>query len=69
LFSPADIEALMAEAGQLRSMFQARTMQTFIGLLAVTGLRVGADRLTAYDSYTHRVEGRHGYPSVELPGP
>lgn len=41
LFSAADIEALMGAAARLRSPFQAQTMRTLIGLLAVTGLRVG----------------------------
>jgi integrase/recombinase XerD len=50
LFSAADIEALMGAAAQLRSPFQAHTMQTLIGLLAVTGLRVGeAIRLNRTD--------------------
>lgn len=50
LFSPADIEALMGAAAQLRSPFQAHTMQTLIGSLAVTGLRVGeAIRLNRTD--------------------
>ena len=50
LFSAADIEALMGAAIGLRSPFQAHTMQTLIGLLAVTGLRVGeAIRLNRTD--------------------
>lgn len=50
LFSAADIEALMGAAARLRSPFQAQTMQTLIGLLAVTGLRVGeAIRLNRTD--------------------
>lgn len=50
LFSAADIEALMDAASRLRSPFQAQTMCTLIGLLAVTGLRVGeAIRLNRTD--------------------
>jgi integrase/recombinase XerD len=41
LFSEADIVALMAAARLLRSPVQAVMMETLIGLLAVTGLRVG----------------------------
>lgn len=40
IYSPDDIAALMAQAGQLRPM-PAATHETLIGLLAVTGLRVG----------------------------
>lgn len=50
LFSPADIEALIGAAARLRSPFQSQTMRTLIGLLAVTGLRVGeAIRLNRTD--------------------
>lgn len=41
LCTPQDIIGLMAAAGTLRSPLRAATMQTLIGLLAVTGLRVG----------------------------
>jgi integrase/recombinase XerD len=41
LFSEADIVALMAAAGSMASPLRALTMETLIGLLAVTGLRVG----------------------------
>jgi integrase len=41
LYSPAQVLALMAEARKLRSLLQATTTETLIGLLAVTGLRVG----------------------------
>ena len=41
LFSEADVVALMAAARQLRSPLQALTVETLIGLLSVTGLRVG----------------------------
>lgn len=40
IYSPGDIEALMAQARQLRPM-PAATHETLTGLLAVTGLRVG----------------------------
>lgn len=40
IYSPADIEALLARARQLTPM-PAATHETLIGLLAVTGLRVG----------------------------
>jgi integrase/recombinase XerD len=41
LYSPAQVLALMAEARKLRSLLQAATAETLIGLLAVAGLRVG----------------------------
>ena len=41
LYTDADIAALMAAAGALRSPLRAATYQTLIGLLAVTGMRVG----------------------------
>jgi integrase/recombinase XerD len=41
LFSPADIERVMRAAGQLRGELHAATTQTLIGLMAVTGIRVG----------------------------
>ena len=41
LYSDVDIAALMAAARALRSPLQAITTETLIGLLAVTGLRVG----------------------------
>jgi integrase len=40
IYSPGDIETLMAQARQLTPM-PAATHETLIGLLAVTGLRVG----------------------------
>jgi integrase/recombinase XerD len=40
IYSPGDIDALMAQARQLRPM-PAATHETLIGLLAATGLRVG----------------------------
>jgi integrase len=40
LFSPADIAALQAAAGRLRGPLRAQTY-ALIGLLAVTGLRIG----------------------------
>lgn len=41
LYSDADIAALLAAAATLRFPLQAATCQTLIGLLAVTGLRIG----------------------------
>jgi integrase/recombinase XerD len=41
LYSDANIAALMAAARQLRSPLRAATFQTLVGLLAVTGLRIG----------------------------
>jgi integrase len=41
LYSAAEITALISAAGQIRSPLRAASYQTLIGLLAVTGLRVG----------------------------
>jgi len=41
LYCPADIAALMAAASELRPLWRAVTYQTLIGLLTVTGLRLG----------------------------
>jgi integrase len=41
LYSDADIAALIAAAAGLRSPLRTATYQTLIGLLAVTGMRVG----------------------------
>ena len=41
LYSEADIAALMAAARQLPSPLRAVTFETLIGLLAVTGIRIG----------------------------
>ena len=41
LYSAADVHALMVAARGLRSPLRAATYETLIGLLAVTGLRVG----------------------------
>jgi integrase len=41
LYSDADITALMAAARALTPPLRAATFETFIGLLAVTGLRIG----------------------------
>jgi integrase len=41
IYAEADVLALMAAAGRLRSPLRALTMATLIALLAVTGLRVG----------------------------
>jgi integrase/recombinase XerD len=41
LYSPAQIAALMGAAAAIRSPLKAATYQALIGLLAVTGMRVG----------------------------
>jgi integrase/recombinase XerD len=41
LFSAAEITGLMTAAGAIRAPLRAATYQTLIGLLAVTGMRVG----------------------------
>jgi integrase/recombinase XerD len=41
LFRPVDVERLMRATGQLRGELHAATTQTLIGLLAVSGIRVG----------------------------
>jgi integrase/recombinase XerD len=41
LYSPAQIQALMAAARQLACPLRAATFETFIGLMAATGLRTG----------------------------
>jgi integrase/recombinase XerD len=41
LYSDADIAALMAAARELRSPLRAVTFETLVGLLAVSGLRIG----------------------------
>lgn len=41
LYSEADIASLMGAARSLRPRLRAATYETFIGLLAVTGMRVG----------------------------
>ena len=41
LFTPAEIERVMRAAGRLRGELHAATTQTLIGLMAVTGIRVG----------------------------
>jgi len=56
LFSPAEIDALMGAARDLASPLRAITLETLIGLLAVTGLRVGeAIRLNRSDIDTNMV--------------
>ncbi len=41
LWSPTDISRLLGAAGELPGPFRAATHQTLLGLLAVTGMRVG----------------------------
>ena len=56
VFRESELLALMAAARRLRSPLQATTLETLIGLLAVTGLRVGeAIRLDRAD-----VDVEHG---------
>jgi integrase len=51
LYSAQDIQALMTTARQLFTPLRAATMTTLIGLLAVTGMRIGeAVRLTVGDA-------------------
>ena len=63
LYSEADVAALMATASSLSTPLRRATMATLIGLLAVTGLRVGEaialDR-TDLDLTTGRLLVRHG---------
>ena len=54
LYSDADITALIAAAARLRFPLRTATYQTLIGLLAVTGMRVGeAIRLDRPDADLH----------------
>jgi integrase/recombinase XerD len=41
LYSAADIAALMAQAARLRTPLRPATLRTLIGLLTVTGMRIG----------------------------
>lgn len=41
IYSPADIDAVMAQARRLASPLRAATYETLIGLLASSGLRIG----------------------------
>lgn len=41
IYTDADIAALMAATGTIQSPFRAATHRTLIGLLAVTGMRIG----------------------------
>ena len=63
LYSEADVEALMGAARKIRSALKAATYETLIGLLAVTGMRIG--ELIALDRGevelpVGRVTVRHG---------
>jgi integrase len=63
LYSETDVAALMAAAGSLRTPLRRATLATLIGLLAVTGIRVGEaialDRAEV-DLTTGRLLVRHG---------
>ncbi len=62
LYSDADIAALMAAAREFRSPLRAATFETLVGLLAVSGLRIGeALRLDRDD-----VDLVHGVLAVRL---
>jgi integrase/recombinase XerD len=52
LFAPADIERVMRAARQLRGELHAATTQTLIGVMAVTGIRVGEAIGLARDAST-----------------
>ena len=41
LYSPGEIDALMAASGALKPALRAATFQTVIGLMSVTGMRIG----------------------------
>jgi integrase len=41
IYSPNDIDAILAEAGKIVSPLRAATYQTLLGLLAASGLRIG----------------------------
>ncbi len=41
LYSPAEIDALMTAAGALKPVLRAATYRTAIGLMSVTGIRIG----------------------------
>ncbi|MFI7128052.1 tyrosine-type recombinase/integrase [Nonomuraea sp. NPDC050153] len=41
LYSPSDIAALMAQAETLKTPLRTATIQTFIGVMAITGMRGG----------------------------
>jgi integrase len=63
LYSDADIAALIAATGSLRSPLRQATFTTLIGLLAVTGIRVGeaiALNRDDIDNDAGRLVVRHG---------
>jgi integrase len=61
LYSKEEIAALLTAAGALRWPFRAATYRTLIGLLGVTGMRVGeALQLDCDDVDLH--QGPVGYP-------
>jgi integrase/recombinase XerD len=63
LYSEAQIEALMHAAREIRSVLKAATYETLIGLLSVTGMRIGEavalDR-SDVELPEHRLTVRHG---------
>ena len=54
LYSPHEITALMTAAGELRGALHPATMQTLIGLMAVTGMRIGETIRLDRDDVDHR---------------
>jgi len=72
LYAPPDIAALMAAARSLRSALRAATFETLVGLLAVTGLRIGealrlARRDVDLDEGVLRIRGTKFGKSREVP--
>jgi integrase len=57
LYSPAEIRALLTAAGRLRPQLRAATYRVLIGLLAVTGMRIG--EVIAADTLDLDVERAH----------
>jgi integrase/recombinase XerD len=66
LFTSAEIERVMRAARQLRGELHAATTQTLIGLMAVTGIRVGEAIGLGRDDIDHRgqlirvIDGKFG---------
>lgn len=67
LYSDADVAAMLAQAARLRTPLRVATIQTLIGLLSVTGMRIGEvvalddtdfDRAAAVLTVRHAKSGR-----------
>ena len=72
LYSDSDIAALLAQAERLRTPLRTATMQTLIGLLAVTGMpfvtRVGAESIVGgLGIYWIWGMRRGGFPTIAEP--